>query len=138
VAAGAIVGRAAIASDTSRLSATAALIALLITHALLAGLRFIPSVRSSTKRRGHGGHRLLSGSVRSPCRRPVRTCMLPYDLGTAAAFSYARFNGRSLLDNVMDVMLSVLTNSPLGTGIRPDLARFTDRFPYLCGTSQAG
>jgi hypothetical protein len=62
-------------------------------------------------------------------------CMLPHDLGTAAAFSYARFNGRSLLDNVMDVMLSVLTNSPLGTGIRPDLACFTDRCPYLCGVA---
>jgi uncharacterized membrane protein YcaP (DUF421 family) len=58
VAAGAIGGRAATASDTSWLSATAALIAVLITHALLAGLRFIPSLRSSTKRRGHGGHRL--------------------------------------------------------------------------------
>jgi uncharacterized membrane protein YcaP (DUF421 family) len=51
VAAGAIVGRAATASDTSWLSATAALIALLITHALLARLRFIPSLRSSIHHR---------------------------------------------------------------------------------------
>jgi uncharacterized membrane protein YcaP (DUF421 family) len=42
VAAGAVVGRAATASDTSWLSATAALISLLLTHALLARLRFIP------------------------------------------------------------------------------------------------
>ncbi len=42
VAAGAIVGRAATASDTSWLSASAALVCLLVTHAGLARLRFIP------------------------------------------------------------------------------------------------
>jgi uncharacterized membrane protein YcaP (DUF421 family) len=42
VAAGAIVGRAATASDTSWLAATAALVCLLITHAALARLRFVP------------------------------------------------------------------------------------------------
>jgi Domain of unknown function (DUF4331) len=56
---------------------------------------------------------------------------LPYDLGTAASFDYTGFNGRSLRDNVMDTMLSLLTNSPLGTGIGPDPARFTGTFPYL-------
>ena len=45
VAAGAIVGRAATATDTSWLSATTALIALLVTHAVLARLRFIPRLR---------------------------------------------------------------------------------------------
>lgn len=45
VAAGAIVGRAATASDTSWLNATAALIFLLGTHAVLARLRFIPWIR---------------------------------------------------------------------------------------------
>lgn len=45
VAAGAIVGRAATASDTSWLDATAALICLLVTHAVLARLRFIPGIR---------------------------------------------------------------------------------------------
>ncbi|MGD1238324.1 DUF421 domain-containing protein [Mycobacterium seoulense] len=45
VAAGAIVGRAATASDTSWLNATAALICLLATHAVLTRLRFIPGVR---------------------------------------------------------------------------------------------
>ncbi len=42
VAAGAIVGRAATASDTSWLAATAALLCLLATHAVLARLRFVP------------------------------------------------------------------------------------------------
>lgn len=45
VAAGAIVGRAATASDTPWLSATVALICLLATHAALARLRFIPGFR---------------------------------------------------------------------------------------------
>ena len=31
----------------------------------------------------------------------------------------------------MDNMLSLLTNSPLGTGIALDPARFTHMFPYL-------
>ncbi|WP_082964451.1 DUF421 domain-containing protein [Mycobacterium sp. E796] len=45
VAAGAIVGRAATASDSSWLNATAALISLLLAHAVLARLRFIPAIR---------------------------------------------------------------------------------------------
>lgn len=45
VAAGATVGRAATASDTSWLSATAALISLLVAHAVLARLRFVPGIR---------------------------------------------------------------------------------------------
>jgi uncharacterized membrane protein YcaP (DUF421 family) len=45
VAAGAIVGRAATASDTSWLNATVALLCLLGTHGVLARLRFIPGIR---------------------------------------------------------------------------------------------
>jgi hypothetical protein len=56
---------------------------------------------------------------------------LPYELGSAASFDFVGFNGRALSDNVMDVMLTVLVNAPLGTGIRPDPARFTSEFPYL-------
>jgi hypothetical protein len=56
---------------------------------------------------------------------------LPYKLGSAASFDYVGFNGRSLRDNVMDNMLSLLTNSPLGTGIAPEPARFARTFPFL-------
>lgn len=45
VAAGAIVGRAATASDTSWLAATAALLCLMVTHAALARLRFVPALQ---------------------------------------------------------------------------------------------
>jgi len=56
---------------------------------------------------------------------------LPYELGTVASFDYTGFNGRALHDNVMDVMLSLLTNSPLGIGVAPDRGRYTTTFPYL-------
>jgi uncharacterized membrane protein YcaP (DUF421 family) len=45
VATGSIVGRAATASDTSWLAATTALLCLLISHTLLARLRFVPRLR---------------------------------------------------------------------------------------------
>lgn len=45
VAAGAIVGRAATASDTSWLTATVALSCLLVAHAVLARLRLVPGIR---------------------------------------------------------------------------------------------
>ncbi len=56
---------------------------------------------------------------------------LPYDLGSVASFDFAGINGRSLNDNVMDNMLTLLTNSALSTGIRPDRHRFTETFPYV-------
>jgi hypothetical protein len=56
---------------------------------------------------------------------------LPYTVGTPALFDYTGFNGRALGDNVMDNMLSVLTNSPLGTGIAPDPSRVSENFPYF-------
>jgi uncharacterized membrane protein YcaP (DUF421 family) len=45
VAAGAIVGRSATASDTTWLSASTALVCLLLAHAVLSRLRFIPWIR---------------------------------------------------------------------------------------------
>jgi hypothetical protein len=56
---------------------------------------------------------------------------LPYRLGTTGWFDYTGFNGRALGDNVMDTMLTLLTNSPLGTGIAPDPELIDSNFPYL-------
>jgi hypothetical protein len=58
--------------------------------------------------------------------------------GSAASFDFVGFNGRALSDNVMDVMLTLLVNAPLGTGIRPDPARFTSEFPHLRPASGDG
>ena len=62
---------------------------------------------------------------------------LPYTVGTPASFDYSGFNGRALADNVMDNMLSLLTNSPLGTGIAPDHERISENFPYFSPPTRA-
>jgi hypothetical protein len=79
----------------------------------------------------------LSGTTADPAayaRRVVArfgTLTLPHELGSAASFDYTGFNGRTLQDNVMDMMLTILTNSPLGTGIQPDSTLFDVTSLYL-------
>jgi hypothetical protein len=55
---------------------------------------------------------------------------LPYELGTPAAFEVARFNGRALGDDVMDVMLTLAANKPMADGVSPDATRILNEFPY--------
>jgi hypothetical protein len=57
--------------------------------------------------------------------------MLPYELDTSAAFAFTGFNGRALSDDVMDVILTLATNTALGDGVVPDKARIRDGFPYF-------
>lgn len=79
----------------------------------------------------------LTGSTASPAdyakQLIARLCptMLPYELGTAAAFDFAGFNGRALTDDVMDVILTLATNTALGDGVVPDKTRTRDEFPYF-------
>lgn len=47
------------------------------------------------------------------------TMTLPYQIGSNASFDYVGFNGRWLSDDVMDVVLSLTTNSGLGDGVAP-------------------
>jgi hypothetical protein len=56
---------------------------------------------------------------------------LPYELGTAAAFDVARFNGRPLGDDVQDVMLTLAANRPIQDGAAPDRNRIRTEFPYF-------
>jgi hypothetical protein len=56
---------------------------------------------------------------------------LPYDLGTPAAFTPASFNGRSLGDDAMDVMLTIAASKPISDGVSPDLTRIRKEFPYF-------
>ena len=62
----------------------------------------------------------------------ARLCptLLPYELGTPAAFDHAGFNGRPLGDDVMDVMLTLASNMPLADGVAPDRSRIIADFPY--------
>ena len=79
----------------------------------------------------------LADSAASPAdyaeRLIARICptILPYELDTAAGFDHAGFNGRGLTDDVMDVMVTLATNSPLGDGVAPDKGRTRSEFPYF-------
>jgi hypothetical protein len=66
-------------------------------------------------------------------RRIERLCpvTLPYELDTAALFAVAAFNGRGLADDVMDVILSLATNTSLTDGVAPDRSRMREEFPYF-------
>jgi hypothetical protein len=57
--------------------------------------------------------------------------ILPYELDTEAEFTVDRLNGRGLADDVMDVMLTLATNTPLSDGVAPDKSRMRDEFPYF-------
>jgi hypothetical protein len=80
----------------------------------------------------------LAGSAEAPGEYRARVVerlvptTLPYRLGTWAAFSHAGFNGRGFADDVMDVQLSVMTNTALGDGVPvPVPPRARAGFPYV-------
>ena len=82
----------------------------------------------------------LAGSSPNPFaygRQVVdRLCpiMLPYRLGSDASFDFAGFNGRNLADDVMDVMIVMITlasNFALSDGVAPDKTRIRTEFPYF-------
>lgn len=56
--------------------------------------------------------------------------ILHYRLGTPASFSFATRNGRRLTDDVTDVMLSLLVNSPLSDHVSYHW-RIQPHFPYM-------
>ena len=63
----------------------------------------------------------------------ARLCpgVLPYELDTPASFSFADFNGRGLSDDVMDVILTLVTNTALGDGVAPYICLMRPDFPYF-------
>jgi Domain of unknown function (DUF4331) len=79
----------------------------------------------------------LAGSTPNPAAygRQVadRLCpiMLPYELGSSAAFDFAGFNGRALGDDVMDIIITLASNTPLSDGVIPDETRIQSDFPYF-------
>jgi hypothetical protein len=62
------------------------------------------------------------------------TLALPYIVGSPASFDFAGFNGRALHDDVMDVMLSLMTNSAISDGAAPDRNLIATKFPYFTPT----
>jgi hypothetical protein len=79
----------------------------------------------------------LAGSAADPTAYATqllaRLCpaVLPYELDTPASFSFAGFNGRGLCDDVMDVILTLVTNTALGDGVTPDMRLMRPDFPYF-------
>jgi Domain of unknown function (DUF4331) len=79
----------------------------------------------------------LAGSAREPkaygskLAERLLPAVLPYRLGTPASFDFAGFNGRGLTDDVMDVILTLASNTPLGDGVAPDRTRVQKDFPYF-------
>ena len=59
--------------------------------------------------------------------------ILPYEVGTPAAFGFAEWNGRSLTDNAPDVMFSLAANTPvrLGIGKESVTSKPSAAFPYV-------
>ena len=65
--------------------------------------------------------------------------ILPYDVGTPAAFGFAEWNGRSLTDNAPDVMFSIAANTPvrLGIGKESVTAKPSKTFPYVPAATES-
>ena len=59
--------------------------------------------------------------------------VLPYVVGTPATYGFAGFNGRTQADNAPEVMLSLVTNMAVPSGLTPAVARHLrdTRFPYV-------
>lgn len=59
--------------------------------------------------------------------------ILPYEIGTAAVYGFAAWNGRSLTDNAPDVMISIAANTPvrLGIGKESVTSKPSKAFPYV-------
>lgn len=59
--------------------------------------------------------------------------ILPYKVGTPAAFGFAGWNGRSLTDNAPDVMFTIAANTPVSLGIGKESVprKPSKTFPYV-------
>lgn len=59
--------------------------------------------------------------------------ILPYEVGTPAVFGFGVWNGRSLIDNVPNVMFSIAANTPIRLGIGKEsvTSKPSAVFPYV-------
>jgi hypothetical protein len=64
--------------------------------------------------------------------------ILPYTVGTPAAFGFVEWNGRSLTDNAPDVVFSIAANTPIRLGIGKEsvTAKPSKAFPYVAVVSE--
>lgn len=59
--------------------------------------------------------------------------VMPYLVGAPASYGFAGINGRTIADNAPEAMLSLVLNTGVNSGLRPDVAAGQRRpaFPYL-------
>src|SRR5262249_7638945 len=65
--------------------------------------------------------------------RRLSPALLPYVVGTPATFGFAGRNGRTPADNAPEVMLSMVLNTAVRSGLAPSVAASvrSDHFPYV-------
>jgi hypothetical protein len=70
--------------------------------------------------------------------RRILPNILPYTVGTPAAFGFVEWNGRSLTDNAPDVAFSIAANTPIRIGIGREsvTAKPAKAFPYVAVLSE--
>ena len=63
--------------------------------------------------------------------------VLSYVVGTPAAYGFAGRNGRTLADNAPEVMLSLVTNMAVPSGLGSGVAKSqrSNTFPYVVAAS---
>ncbi|WUH95274.1 DUF4331 domain-containing protein [Streptomyces sp. NBC_00433] len=61
--------------------------------------------------------------------------VLSYVVGTPATFGFAARNGRTMADNAPEVMMSLVTNMAVQSGLKPSVTQGqrTDGFPFVVG-----
>lgn len=97
------------------------------------------TIHGATVAKAVAGVVSANGTVQDPCAYGEivahRFCpnILPYEVGTAAAFGFARWNGRCLTDNAPDVMFSIAANAPVSLGIGKEsvTSKPSTVFPYV-------
>ena len=72
-------------------------------------------------------------------RAPSLPNILPYEVGTPAAFGFAEWNGRSLTDNAPNVMFSMAANTPVNLGIGKEsvTSKPSKTFPYILAAGES-
>jgi hypothetical protein len=71
--------------------------------------------------------------------RRITPDVLPYTIGTSATFGFAEINGRTLRDNVAEMMFSLVTNRAIPTGLRPHAAATSEHaMPYVVPVASEG
>jgi len=75
------------------------------------------------------GHAFEEGTMVDPGSWTSKTAKN----GTEAIFGFSEWNGRSLTDNVADVMFSIAANTPIGMGIGKEsvTSKPSRKFPYV-------